>query len=696
MVVTLKATLFTTVATLATLVVIGGGIGTLRAVAERQEAETFLAVNEASELLIRTTGQWAVERGLTNAPLNGAEPVAAERRAQIMKQREAADPAFTSALDRIRALPAASAAARPLAEAEAAFRAFRELRAKVDENLAKPGAARDPQIVKNFAPAITGIIQKAQDLRLTVETLSGAPDANLMLLTQVRHLVTDMAENAGRERAAFGALIATGKPIDLGQVRAVSRSRGHVLLAWDAVRALGLRADTPDALKSAIAGVEAAYFGPYETLRDAVFADGVSGSYRISAEDYVTRATTAIDTVLKLADAIGAQARAQASEAVARSSSGVMVNGAMLLVGLALALGSLWVVARRIVGPLTGMTDAMGRLAAGDKTVSVPGAGRRDEIGRMADAVQVFKANMIENERLAAAHEAAKASAEAERRAAMLKLADTFEASVKGVVETVASSATEMQGAATAMSATAEQASRQAMAVASASEQASANVQTVATATEELSASIQEIGRQVAASSTIASQAVQETRRTSETISGLVEASRQIGAVVELINSIAGQTNLLALNATIEAARAGDAGKGFAVVASEVKALATQTARATEEIQGKVQEIQAATGGAKAAVEGIEETIARMNEIAGAIAAAIEQQGAATQDISANVQQAARGTQEVSSNISGVNQAAAETGSAASQVLGAAGGLSKEAETLRREVASFIATVRAA
>ncbi|WP_207456138.1 methyl-accepting chemotaxis protein [Azospirillum sp. SYSU D00513] len=405
--------------------------------------------------------------------------------------------------------------------------------------------------------------------------------------------------------------------------------------------------------------------------------------------------------VIELAADVGAFAAARMERTVTETDeladavhrnllavSVVGVAGGLLLLG--------WIVLGFVVGPLRRMAAAMATIAQGDLTLTVEGVERRDEVGSLARSLQVFKDNGLEMRRMQAEQEELKARSERERRQAMLKLADAFEMSVKGVVETVASAASQMQGAATAMSGTAEEASRQAMAVASASDQASSNVQTVATATEELSASIQEIGRQVANSTEIAGRAVSETQRTGETIKGLVEAVRQIGDVVGLINSIASQTNLLALNATIEAARAGDAGKGFAVVATEVKSLAGQTAKATEEIQAKVQEIQQATGGAQAAVEGIEETIARMNEIAGAIAAAVEQQGAATRDISSNVQQAARGTQEVSNNIAGVNQAAAETGSAASQVLGAAGGLSREAGVLRQEVEHFIATVRAA
>ena len=377
-----------------------------------------------------------------------------------------------------------------------------------------------------------------------------------------------------------------------------------------------------------------------------------------------------------------------------RTGRNVLVSAAA---GLTLSIGLVvWIVVSLVARPMARITGSLSALAKGDLDVTVVGADRKDEVGSLARSMQVFKDNGLEMRRMQSERQALEAKAERERKAMMLTMADTFEASVKGVVEAVASAATEMEAAASAMSVTAQEASLRSTAVAAAAEQASVNVNTVAGATEELSASVHEIGRQVAASTQIANQAVEDSQKTDTMMAGLAEAARQIGDVVGLINDIASQTNLLALNATIEAARAGEAGKGFAVVAGEVKHLASQTAKATGDIQSKVAEIQNATQGAVVAIRGIGGTIARMSEIATAIASAVEEQGAATRDIAGNVQQAARGTQEVSSNILGVNQAAGETGAAAAQVAGAAGSLSLEAETLRGEVAKFLGNVRSA
>jgi methyl-accepting chemotaxis protein len=375
---------------------------------------------------------------------------------------------------------------------------------------------------------------------------------------------------------------------------------------------------------------------------------------------------------------------------------GILIKLAIMGVAImAVSIGLAYLVNRNIAKPLGNLKAKMERLADGELTIEIEDQDRRDEIGGMAKAVQVFKDNAETMRRLEAEQEAGKQRLEVERKRAMNEMADNFEQSVKGVVEHVASAATEMRSNAESMSATAEQTRLESTAVGAASEEASQNVETVASAAEELSASIAEITRQVEHSATIARNAAGEAESTGQAVDGLARAAQKIGDVVQLIQEIASRTNLLALNATIEAARAGDAGKGFAVVASEVKALANQTAKATDEIKAQINEMQSATGQTVAAIKSIGSTIGQINEIAGSIAAAVQEQSAATGAIAGNVQRAAQGTTTISGTIGGVTAAAAETGAAAGQVLDAASELAGQAETLRREVGTFVSMLRA-
>ncbi len=366
-----------------------------------------------------------------------------------------------------------------------------------------------------------------------------------------------------------------------------------------------------------------------------------------------------------------------------------------LLITVAISVGSAIFYVKGVSAPIRMICLAMDRLAKHDLSTEIVGLGRHDEVGTMASAVQVFKQNMIEEDKLKAEQEA-NTQKTMERAKKMAELTADFDAKVAGVIQAVASQANQMQSSAQAMSATAEETSKQASAVAAASEQGAANVQTVASATEELASSISEIGRQVSHASEIAGNAVTEAGQANDMVQGLVSASQKIGEIVALINEIADQTNLLALNATIEAARAGEAGKGFAVVAAEVKNLATQTSKATEEIGAQITSVQGATQSAVGAIGSIGKIIGEIDKISTAIAAAVEQQGAATQEIARNVEETAKGTREVSSNISGVTEAAGGTGAAATQVLTASRALTEQASVLKGVVQTFLDNVKAA
>ncbi|MDB5373105.1 MAG: putative methyl-accepting chemotaxis protein, partial [Belnapia sp.] len=358
-------------------------------------------------------------------------------------------------------------------------------------------------------------------------------------------------------------------------------------------------------------------------------------------------------------------------------------------------LGGAAVAILGVTRPLAALSGRMGTLAQGDIAAEVPGTGRGDELGVMARALLGFRDELAVAERQRGEQRAAEARAGTERREAVLRMADGIELSIGGVTQALGAATVTLTGSTGILARIAEATRSQASVAASGATEASGNVQTVAAAAEQLAASVAEISRQVTESSRMASQAAEVAQRTDKTVRALADGAGRIGEVVRMISGIAGQTNLLALNATIEAARAGEHGKGFAVVASEVKALAAQTAKATDDITGQVNAIQAATGDAVQAILGITTAIGEVNQITAAIAAAVEQQGAATQEIARNVQQAAEGTGRVSESVHQVNQGASESGRALQDVDDAAQGVSRQADTLKTELGGLLQRLRA-
>lgn len=690
-----RAILFAVVGALGILAVLLAGTIAYDMSERRNVAEISKEYNEIGDMLLAAAGGWALERGLSMTAFNADAPVDAETRARIRERRVAADSELAAALERISA--SGDTGIHGLSETKASFARVEALRRDVDAGLALAKGQRKADLGTQWLGAITGLIESTQALRRALELSLETAEARLANFQMMKDAIWVMSEYAGRERAALGAAISRGGALDAQALQSLAANRGRVEYAWETVRTVTLNTSVSPEITNAVEAVRAEFFGTLAGIRQSVIEAGARGSaYPVSADAWVGDATRGIDAILELGRITGEEIDGLAASAARDATQSMIFGLAVLLAAALISAAAFWLIVSRVMRPLEAIRSTMSQLAEGDKAVTVPGLDRKDEIGAMAAAVEVFRKNAEEIDRLEAEQvERDRLTAE-EKRRMMNELADSFLASVGGVVDMVSSAATEMESTAQSMTGTADETNRRAVAVSAASEEASTNVNSVASAADELSSSIGEIARQVQHAAGIAAGAVASADATNRTVEGLAATAQKIGEVVDLINTIAEQTNLLALNATIEAARAGDAGKGFAVVAQEVKALASQTSKATEEIGQQISGIQSATAEAVKAIREIGGTIVSINEISSAIASAVEEQGAATEEIARNVQQASSGTGEVSANITGVSSAASETGTAATQVLGAARDLAQQAERLRQEVDGFVERVRAA
>jgi methyl-accepting chemotaxis protein len=437
----------------------------------------------------------------------------------------------------------------------------------------------------------------------------------------------------------------------------------------------------------------------WTAIQDGLLPALAKGDAAAAAKSYaeITARYTAhravIDDIVKQTNDQNAATEVAATERV--STFTLVLWGVSALVFLIIGAG-LFGVAFGVIRPIAEMTGVMKGLAGGDLTVTVPALSRDDEVGAMARAVQVFRENALRVQSMESEQASLKLKAEGERKAAMQAMADGFDSAIGKIIQTVSTASSELESSAGRLTKTAEVTQMLSATVATASEQSSASAQSAAAAAEEMASSVSEIGRQVQDSHKISREAVSQVEQTNARIADLAQSAGRIGEVVRMISAVAEQTNLLALNATIEAARAGEAGRGFAVVASEVKALAAQTAKATEEISGQIGQMQSATNQSVSAIQEIGGTISRIAEISQAIAAAVEEQGAATQEISRSVQQAAQGATQVAGSITDVNRGATDTGAASTHVHGLARSLLGQSNHLKGEVEKFLSTVRAA
>jgi len=614
-----------------------------------------------------------------------------------------------------------------------AYEAYNALHDTIDNDLS--GGAKEFN-TRAISRAINNLIETTAKLRSVVEANYDYGDDRIATVNRLKFQLWVMLEYAAREAAALGENVASGATISDIRKDQGSRYGGRGQSAWDQVKAIAASVTATQQIATQMDEIQTVFFDEFAETRFELYdlseeavdnvededAD-ISVDYDRSPAEWVAAAESASAPVNKMSELANQLSKGLNTQAVSSASNSIVGAWSLIVVVLGIGGLSFWVVLARVVSPVNALSDTMMVLADGNLEVEIPNADRDDEVGDMARSVQVFKDNAIERQAMEARQREQEEAdrkrleeedernrleeeeqrrredeqagqARAERRAAMLALADNFESKVMGIVEGVSGSAKDMEDAASGMASTADDTSQKSNVVANAAQQASSNAQMVASAAEELSASVREITGQTTQSSAAARDAVGRTENASTDIAELVEAAQKIGDVVKLINDIAEQTNLLALNATIEAARAGDAGKGFAVVASEVKSLANQTAKATQEISEQVNGMQQATNTAVRAMDEIKSIIGEIESTSVSIASAVEEQDASTQEIARNVSEVSTGTEEVTSNIHAVNEGATSTGSAATEVLSAAQLLTQQSGELRTQVEDFLKTIR--
>ncbi len=685
-------------AAIVSLSAVGGGLAAYVAVTKYQTMDRVSIAQSRLEI-VRAVGDipryMNPERGFATNILFSTGAIDPKQMADLDKLRQLTDGALAK-VNQVRAtLPGSLDDGAAVASAIDALKAkFTALREAIATAIAGPLDARRPagtRIVADnsvFNAGVTALLDEQ------VRRLAGL-DGNAYRQANYANVTWTLRDIGGLNASLHKSLVGAKRVATEPEKLELFRSTGRTEQILATLQELRNNAATPANVTAALGRMQADYVERFGKALKFAKDGAVSGKYEQDVDTYYAESQVGLASIITVREAF----YENAEQGLAAAYSAARFSFVIALIGLiavaAASVGLIVLVRRRILSPIAALTGRMSRLAAGEVAEEIPGAARNDEIGAMAAAVQVFKDNKIEADRLAVEKEAEN-DVKMRRARVLDDLTRTFETKVTELVGGLSSASSVMEETAQSMSATAAATNRQAAVVAEASDQTSTNVQTVASATEELTSSISEIARQVSTSTEIAARAVDHARRTGDTARSLADGAQKIGDVVTLIQNIAAQTNLLALNATIEAARAGEAGRGFAVVASEVKSLAGQTAKATTEISEQIAAIQSASDETVTAIRNVVDVITEIDQIGTAIAAAIEEQGSATKEISRSVQEAARGTQEVNSNITGVQRAADDTGTAATQVLGAAEQLSAQSKDLAGQVNRFLSDVRAA
>ncbi|WP_441238561.1 methyl-accepting chemotaxis protein [Bradyrhizobium sp. 930_D9_N1_4] len=658
-------------------------------------ANRISQIADASADLFKSMHNLRTDRSTTNRLLNSTEPMDAEIEKYLRAIRDAEMPAMARALELLPAMEFAQSSTL-VPELSRLYKSASEQQKQFWEDVAKPKDQRRPGLPKEYMETTGSLLETLDKLSNVLAATVNHQDAAIDQLLAIKQNAW-LLRNTGGEASL---IISTG--LNAGRIAPETRLAytqfvGGTAAMWKALELSASGMQLPAALSAAMTAAKTAYFDPqYLALRDrlvSVLANGEKAE--MTANQWTPVTVGRLSSAVAVAETALDAAKSHTLEQRSAAQGALVMQLALLALAIGLAAGAIMLVNRRVITPLNTIRDAMLKVAGGDLAVDSGYLDRQDEIGALAGALETFKQQATEKLKIEE-HERERNVGAAARQRAVETFVGEFEGAVRKTLGELSEASGEMRKTSGDLSNVSRQTNDRVQVAGKASNDASMSVDSVAAAAEELSASINDISQQAAHAAGIASRAVNQARETDGTVQGLAQSAGRIGEVVGLINTIAAQTNLLALNATIEAARAGEAGRGFAVVASEVKSLASQTAKATEEISGQIADIQRVATDAINAIQTIGGIIGEVNEVATAIAAAVQEQGAATQEITRSTQFAAQGTKNVSDNITGVKADADAAAAAADNVKHASEMLESQSRQLGHEVSDFLGKIRAA